>query len=194
LVPEVRLHLASELIPLWQATEWQEASPRPPPFWAFAWPGSQALARYILDGQSDVHGKSVLDVGAGSGLAAIAAALAGARGVVACDMDPIAASVQQRNARLNGVSIETLSGDVVTLDPKADIVLAGDVFYEREAAERIIAWLHHQVTQGRQALLADPGRHYAPQDGLELLQTYDVPTLEELESVRCKRTRLWKVV
>jgi predicted nicotinamide N-methyase len=193
LVPEVRLHLADALVPLWQATEWQAAAPQPPPFWAFVWPGSAVLGRYVLDNPSLVARKRVLDFGSGSGLAAIAAARAGAANVVACDLDPLAASVQSMNAALNDVDFERYTGDALLLDLGVDVILAGDVCYEREPSERIVDWLRRNARPGRAVLLADPGRHYAPSDGLELLSTYDVPTLYELESATVKRTRLWAV-
>ena len=193
-VPEFRLHLADELVPLWQATEWRAASPQPPPFWAFAWPGSQALARYILDNPGVVQGKRVLDFGAGSGLASIVAAHCGATSVLACDLDPIAADVQLANAELNGVTLETHTGDATISMLKADVVVAGDVCYERESADQTMSWLRRQAANKVLVLLADPGRHYAPSHGLELQATYEVPTLHELESAAVKRTRLWAVL
>ena len=200
-VPEFRLHLADSLVPLWQATEWRAAAPQPPPFWAFAWPGSQALARHLLATPGVVAGKRVLDFGSGSGLAAIAAAHVGAAGVVAVDLDPLAAVVQRLNAELNGVAltIESRVGDAtqaevdLELGADADVILAGDVCYEREPAERSLAWLRRRAAAGATVLVADPGRSYAPTDHLELLATYDVPTLDELESVAYKRTRLWRL-
>jgi predicted nicotinamide N-methyase len=193
-VPEFRLHLAEQLVPLWQATEWQAAAPQPPPFWAFAWPGSQALARYILDTPLTVKNRRVLDFGAGSGLAAIAAASRGARHVIAVDIDPIAREVQRLNAELNGVEVESRCADVLNADIEIDVVLAGDVCYEREPADRITRWLRGMAGDGVAVLLADPGRHYTPSDGLQLLATYDVPTLHELESVASKRTTLWRML
>lgn len=190
-VPEVRLYLADELIPLWQATEWRAAAPRPPPFWAFAWPGSMALARFVFDRPTTVAGTRVLDYGAGSGLAAIAAARCGAAEVVACDLDPIAAVAQRRNAELNGVTLTCVTADAAAGKTDWDVILAGDVCYEREPAEASITWLRDQATRGTRVLLADPGRHYAPSEALELLSTYDVPVLRELESLDIKRTRLW---
>lgn len=194
LVPEFRLHLADELVPLWQATEWRAASPQPPPFWAFVWPGSQALARYLLDNPHVVQGKRVLDFGAGSGLASIAAAHCGARSVLACDLDPIATDVQVLNAALNGVSLETHTGDAVNSTLEPDVILAGDVCYERESAEQAVSWLRQQAANLVVVLLADPGRHYAPKEGLELRAIYEVPTLHELESASNKRTRLWAML
>lgn len=169
------------------------ASPQPPPFWAFAWPGSQALARYLLEHRDVVAGRRVLDFGSGSGLAAIAAACCDASQVIACDLDPIAACVQHVNAELNGVIVETFTGDATLAQFEVDVVLAGDVCYEREPSEVIVTWLRQQAAGGRTVLLADPGRHYAPSDGLQLLATYDVPTLHELESVAQKRTRVWTI-
>src|SRR5579864_1500062 len=158
-VPEIQLYLADEIVPLWQAIEWRSAAPQPPPFWAFAWPGSQALARYLLDNPLAVAGQRVLDYGAGSGLAAIAAALCGACSVTACDIDPLAAIAQRLNFALNGVT-----GTIVTRDAAdlvAEVILAGDVCYEREAAELTLTWLRTAARKST-VFLADPGRHYAP--------------------------------
>jgi predicted nicotinamide N-methyase len=150
-----------------------------------------ALARYTLDNPSVVDAKRVLDLGSGSGLAAIAAARCGATSVVACDLDPLASVVQNLNGALNGVTVESVTGDVVNQEWDVDVILAGDVCYERESAETLLAWLR----SGRaEVLIADPGRHYAPSDGLELLANYDVPTLMELESAKTKRTRLWRLI
>jgi predicted nicotinamide N-methyase len=194
-VPELRLYLAAQLVPLWQATERLAAAPQPPPFWAFAWPGSQALARYLLDEQPAlVSGARVVDFGAGGGLAAIASAHLGAAHVLASDLDPIAAVAQQLNAELNGVTFDSTLDDLVDGDPlDVDVILAGDVCYEREPSERITPWLRCLARRGTVVLLADPGRRYAPADGLELLASYDVPTLHELESAACKHTRIWRV-
>jgi predicted nicotinamide N-methyase len=193
LVPEVRLWLAEELVPLWEATERRAAQPQAPPFWAFAWPGSQALARYVLDTPGVVGRKRVLDFGAGGGLAAIAAAQMGAVHVLACDIDPLALVAQRLNAALNGVTFESQCADLVDSELDVDIVLVGDVCYEREPSERIVSWLRDVTETGCDVLLADPGRHYAPAQGLDLLATYEVPTLKELESADSKRTRLWRL-
>ena len=193
-VPEFRLYLADKLTPLWQATEWQAAGPQPPPFWAFAWPGSQALARFLVDTPALVKGKRVLDFGAGGGLAAIAAASQGASHVLAIDLDPVATVAQRMNAALNGVTFDSATADVIGGQVSQEVLLVGDVCYEREASERIIPWLRDLATRGTGVLLADPGRTYAPSDGLELLAVYDVPTLRELESVDQKRTRLWRLL
>jgi predicted nicotinamide N-methyase len=196
-VPEFRLHLADSLVPLWQATEERAGTPNPPPFWAFAWPGSLALARYLLDTPGVVAGRRVVDVGSGGGLAAIAAAARGAAHVLACDVDELATAAQLLNAQLNQVPLEAWTGDVTTrrleVDPRVDVALAGDVCYEREPAHELVAWLRNLAAGGTLVLLADPGRHYTPSHGLELVATYDVPTLQELESLDHKRTRLWVV-
>jgi predicted nicotinamide N-methyase len=189
-VPEVQLALADELVPLWQATEWRAAAPQPPPFWAFAWPGSMAIARYVFDHPNIVAGRRVLDYGAGSGLAAIAAAQCGAVESIACDVDPIASAVAAHNAGLNGVTLTIITGDAATLEIGANPILAGDVCYEREPAEATLTWLRSQAAGGAEVLLADPGRHYAPQRGLELLATYEVPVLRDLESREFVSTRL----
>jgi predicted nicotinamide N-methyase len=292
LVPEVRLYLAQLIVPLWQATEQLAGKASAPPFWAFAWPGSQALGRYVLDRPQLVQGRRVLDFGAGGGLAAIAAAMCGAARVVANDIDPLAAVAQRMNAELNDVTFERVGQDLVgwqtqtrvsdTQQPQVshaqavadgerqtrmsperqtrmsperqarvdgeqqaavdgeqqavvgdeqqavvgdeqqavvsdeqrarasdeqqavvdderqaldfDVVLAGDVCYEQAASARLTPWLRALADAGVLVLLADPGRHYAPSDGLELLETYDVPTLHELESIDHKRTRLWRVL
>ncbi len=193
-VPEVQLYLADELVPLWQALEWRLASPQPPPFWAFAWPGSMAIARYVCDRPELVVGRRVLDYGAGSALSAIAAARCGAAQATACDVDPYASAVAARNAALNGVSLSVVTGDAAALAIAADVILAGDVCYEREPAEATLAWLRAQVARGTEVLLADPGRHYAPREGLELLATYEVPVLRELESRDVVTTRLSRLV
>jgi predicted nicotinamide N-methyase len=194
LVPEFKLYLADTLVPLWEATEWRAAAAQPPPFWAYAWPGSQALARCLLDTPGLVDHKRVLDFGSGGGLAAIAAAHLNATSVVALDVDPLASVAQQMNAELNGAQLESRCIDACDSQPDVDVVLAGDVCYEREPAERTLGWLRELAQRGVLVLLADPGRHYAPRDGLELLATYDVPTLLELESVAHKRTRLWRLL
>jgi len=193
-VPEFRLYLAERLVPLWQATEALAGARQPPPFWAFAWPGSLALARYLLNTPGLVTDKRVLDFGSGGGLAAIAAAHCGAAYVLACDVDPLAGVAQGLNAALNGVAYESVCEDIVDLDPPHfDVVLAGDVCYERDPSTRITDFLRRQASSGAQVLIADPGRTYAPASHLDLLATYDIPTLDDLESVSVKRTRLWRL-
>jgi predicted nicotinamide N-methyase len=190
--------LAADLVPLWEATEWRAAAPQPPPFWAFAWPGSQALAHYLLGEPALIQGRRVLDFGSGGGLAAIAAASLGAARVLACDLDPLASVAQRLNAQLNDVTFERTCENLLERDPAdlavdVDVLLAGDVCYDRASSERIIGWLRRLAACGTLVLLADPGRSYAPTAGLELLATYDVPTLSELESVEHKLTQLWRL-
>jgi predicted nicotinamide N-methyase len=195
LVPEIRLHLATEVTPIWQATEELLArTGLPPPFWAFAWAGGQALARYLLDHREHVVGRSVLDFGAGSGLVAIAAAAAGAARVLAADTDHFAAAAIAINATLNGVSLEVTTADLIgTLDPRWQVVTAGDVCYEQPMAESIIPWLRFLVQRGRLVLLGDPGRAYLPADGLCERARYIVPTSRELEDRETRDGFVWEV-
>jgi len=195
LVPEIRLHLASHVTPLWEATEATLAATNlPPPYWAFAWPGGQALARHLLDHPDIVRGRRVLDFAAGSGIAGLAAAKAGAAYVTAADIDPIAAAALRLNAALNGATIDVTTEDLTRqADSAWDIVLAGDVCYERPMAATVTAWLDRLTAQGTLVLLADPGRAYLPQDGLEEVACYDVPTLLELEDRAIRRTRILRV-
>ena len=195
LVPEIRLHLATEVTPLWQATETELAqSGLEPPFWAFAWPGGQALARYVLDRPELVRNKRVLDIAAGSGLAAIAAAKAGAAQVVANEIDDFAAVALALNAALNGVAVEVSRHDLLggAADP-FDVVLAGDVCYERPMSERMVPWLRARAAEGVLVLLGDPGRAYLPSTGLIELARYDVPTTLELEDRTLRQTVVWRV-
>jgi predicted nicotinamide N-methyase len=194
LVPEIQLHLAEQVVPLWQRTELCAGRPQAPPFWAFAWPGSQALARYLLDNPQTVERQRVLDLGAGGGLAALAAARAGAGRVTAIDVDPLAAVAQRLNAQLNGVQLETWTGDPTQSEPMdADVVLAGDVCYDRAQSPLITDWLWRTAGRGAAVLLADPGRAYAPIGEMYLLASYDVPTLFDLESCASRLTRLWRL-
>jgi len=194
LVPELRVRVADALMPTWEATERHVGHAVPPPFWAFLWPGSQALARLIIDQPHLVEGKHVFDFGAGCGLAAIAAAYCSASRALACDIDPMAADAQYANAQLNDVLIETQTCDSTRsrLDDM-DIVLAGDVCYERAAAREVTVWLRALAEDGLTVLLADPGRAYAPHQGLERLAAYEVPTTRELESSDVLHTVVWRV-
>ncbi len=195
LVPEIRLYLATEITPLWQATEVELArTGLPPPYWAFAWPGGQALARLLLDRPAMVSGRHVLDFAAGCGLAGLAAKRAGASAVTLADIDAMAAAAALINAEINGLAIETTSADLVG-DALADtdVVLAGDVCYEKPMAERVAAWLRDLAGSGKTVLLADPGRAYLPQSGLEPLARYSVPTTLELEDRDCRETTIWQV-
>jgi predicted nicotinamide N-methyase len=182
LVPEVALHLATEITPIWRATEaWLAEEGIEPPFWAFAWPGSQALARLVLDRPALVAGRRVLDFAAGCGLAAIAAAMAGAASVEAAEIDPLAAAATRLNAALNGVAVTARAGDVVGQPVRWDTVLAGDVCYEAPMTQHILPWLRGLASAGAEVLLADPGRAYLPRDGLAAIATWRVPTSRELE-------------
>jgi predicted nicotinamide N-methyase len=182
LVPEIELHLASEITPIWQASERALAIANvDPPFWAFAWPGGQALARHILDHPDLVAGQAVLDFGAGSGLVAIAAALAGASAVLAADVDPVAIAAIGLNATLNRVSIDTSVQDLVDGAGFWPVVLAGDMFYERGPSSRFSAWLARLAGQGALVLIGEPGRTYRPRLDFEARARLVVPTLLELE-------------
>ena len=196
LVPEIRLHLATEITPIWQATEEVLArSALPPPFWAFAWAGGQALARYLLDHPEVVAGRSVLDFGAGSGLVAIAAARAGAACVLAAEIDHFAAAAIAANAALNGVTIAvTTANGLDTADPGCEVVTAGDVCYERPMAERVTAWLRDLARRGGLVLLGDPGRAYLPSHGLHERARYLVPTSRELEDRESRDGVVWEVL
>ncbi|WP_372023659.1 50S ribosomal protein L11 methyltransferase [Tistrella mobilis] len=198
LLPEIRLHLASEVTPLWEATETRLAEAGlPPPFWAFAWAGGQAVARLVLDRPELVRGRRVMDFATGGGVAAIAAALAGAARVDAVDIDPFATAAARLNARINGAEINTLTEDLVGQLPppgRPEIVMAGDVCYEKPMAERVFAWLRALAGDGVLVLLGDPARAYAPRDGVEALAVIDVPTVIEIEDKPQRRTTVWRVL
>jgi predicted nicotinamide N-methyase len=196
LVPEIRLHLASEITPIWQATEQTLArSGLPPPYWAFAWAGGQALARYLLDHPAAVAGRSVLDFGAGSGLVAIAAAKAGAASVLAAEIDLFAAAAIAANAALNDVAIVVRTTDLLdTADLRWDVVTAGDVCYERPMADRVTGWLSRLAGRGTLVLLGDPGRAYLPGEGLVERARYIVPTSRELEDRDTRDGVVWEVL
>ena len=182
LVPEVALHLATEITPIWQATEsWLAERNIEPPFWAFAWPGGLATARLLLDDPARVAGKRVLDFAAGCGIAAIAAALAGAASVEAAEIDPLALAAVRVNAALNGVAVATPDGDIVGAACRWDVILAGDVCYEAPMTAHILPWLRGLAAQGAEVLLADPGRAYLPVEGLDPVFRLTVATTLELE-------------
>jgi predicted nicotinamide N-methyase len=196
LVPEIGLYLATEITPIWQATEETLAQRAlPPPFWAFAWVGGQALARYLLDNPAEVAGRFVLDFGAGSGLVAIAAAKAGAASVLAAEIDDFAAAAIAANATLNDVAIDVGTTDLLdTLDPRWDVVTAGDVCYERPMADRVTGWLRRLAARGTLVLLGDPGRAYLPSEGLVERARYLVPTSRELEDRDTRDGIVWEVL
>lgn len=194
LVPEIRLHLAGAVTPLWHATEATLAKAQlPPPYWAFAWPGGQALARHILDHPALVAGKSVLDIGAGSGLVSIAAKKAGARRVTAAEIDRFAIAAITLNAALNAVAIEAESRDIIGGAGDWDIILVGDMCYERPLAERLTAWLRTLAARGATVLVGDPGRAYLPKDGLTKRAEYAVPTSLDLEDRTLRETVIWQL-
>lgn len=192
-VPEIPLHLASEVHDLWQKTEEDLAEiGLPPPFWAFAWAGGQGLARYILDHPETVRGKRVVDFATGSGLVAIAAAKAGAASVLALDIDPFTGAAVHLNAMANSVVLDFEASDRVGTPLAADLLLAGDVFYDRDFAARLLPWLTALAAAGVDVLVGDPGRSYFPRDGFLPLATYQVPVTRALEDSEVKKTTVWR--
>ena len=191
LVPEIKLYLATEVVPLWRATEEElEKMGVPPPYWAFAWAGGQALARYILDHPQSVAGKRVLDIGSGSGLVAIAAAKAGAASVLAADIDAFSTAAIGLNAAANGATVSVTQDDLIGAEGDWDVILVGDLFYERALAERLLAWL---TPLGRPALLGDPGRNYFPKDRVQRLALYNVQTSRDLEDREIRETGVYRM-
>ena len=194
-VPEIRLHMGGVAMPLWEAMVFaDERHPVPPPFWAWPWAGGQALARYVLDEPGLVRGRRVVDVGAGGGVVAIAAALSGASAVTAVDIEPFAIEAARLNAAANGVSLHLVEGDPVGGDDGWDVVLAGDVWYEADLAAHFEPWLRALAARGADVLTGDLGRAYVPADGLMVLATYVVPTLVDLEDVPEKSARVLRLL
>jgi predicted nicotinamide N-methyase len=195
LVPELRLYQASEPIGVWQRTE--RAAGRTdldPPFWAFAWAGGQALARYLLDHPEAVKDRRVIDIASGSGLVAIAAARAGAAAVTGYDIDPLAIAAIVLNAAANGVTVLAVQADVLdTGDLGPDVLLVADAFYERELARRVTRFAERGQARGADVLIGDFGRAYLPRDRLTPLAAYDVPGLSALEDNDVKRTTIWEL-
>ena len=193
--PEISLWLADEITPLWRLTEEElGAMGLPPPFWAFAWAGGQALARWLLDHPSEVAGKRVIDLATGSGLVAVAAMKAGAASVLAADIDPFCAAAVAANAASNGVEIAFTDANLLDAPPPpADLICAGDVFYEKPMAEAVLVWLKQAQANGTRVIVGDPGRTYFPKSGLTLLAEYTVPTTRELEDQEVKRSRVWSL-
>jgi predicted nicotinamide N-methyase len=191
--PELVLHLADEITPIWRMTEEALAElGLPPPFWAFAWAGGQALARYILDNPGLVAGRRVLDFASGSGIVGVAAAKAGAASVLCADIDGFCAAAAGLNAEVNGVVVETTDIDLLDAPPPpVDVILAGDICYEKPLAARVFAWLREARVQGSTVLIGDPGRSYFSADGLTKVAEYEVPTTRELEDMAVKRTAVW---
>ena len=191
LVPEIKLYLASEVVPLWRATEEELAEIGvPPPYWAFAWAGGQALARYVLDHPQIVRGKQVLDIGAGSGLVGLAAVKAGAAHVLAADIDGFACTAIRLNAQANDCALAVTDEDKIGARGSWDVILVGDLFYERPLAERLLAWLK---PLGIPALLGDPGRNYFPKSGVEKLASYSVQTTRDLEDREIRETGVYRL-
>jgi len=193
--PELRLYLADEVTPIWRMTEDElGAIGLPPPFWAFAWAGGQALARYILDHPGEVAGERVVDFATGSGIVAIAAARAGAASVLAADIDPFCAAAVALNAAANGARLDFTDADLLdAAPPAAGLILAADICYEQPLADRVMAWLTAARAAGARVLIGDPGRSYFPRSGLVKLAEYRVPTTRELEDAEVKRTAVWKI-
>ena len=192
LVPEIKLHLAHEAIPIWQKTEDELGQMGlPPPFWAFAWAGGQALARYILDHTEIVKGKRVLDLASGSGLVGIAAMKAGAASVLAADIDAFALAAIAINAAANGCDIKTTDKDLLNGAPQDfDVILVGDLFYEKETAQRCMAFLRQSTAD---ILIGDPERSYLPKKSLLSVAQYQVPVSRDLEDSEIKKTSVWRL-
>lgn len=195
LVPEIKLHLAEESLPIWKKTEEELGEINvPPPFWAFAWAGGQALARYLLDNPDTANAKSVLDLGSGSGLTAIAAMLTGAESVLAADIDRMSLAAIVLNAQANAVSVATTSQNVLTAPPaRFGLILVGDLFYERPLAEAVLAFIEAAAKDGAVVLIGDPQRSYFPRQRFTQLAQYEVPVTRELEDSEIKRTSVWRL-
>ena len=198
-VPEISLHVADESVPMWEKTEEElGAIGLPPPYWAFAWAGGQALARHVLDHREIVEGKRVLDLAAGSGLVAIAAAIAGATPVIAADIDAFTEAAIALNAEANDVYVEIIMQDLLDRaasdTPRYDVILVGDLFYERDTAARALAFLDRNAAAGTRVLIGDPGRTYLPKERLTRLAEYSVPVTRELEDMEIKRTSVWELM
>jgi predicted nicotinamide N-methyase len=193
LVPEIILRLAEESLPIWQKTEDELGEMNvPPPYWAFAWAGGQAVSRYLLDHRDVCEGRSVVDLGAGSGISAIAAAKAGAAPVLVADIDRLALAACMINARVNGVAIETTGADLLSSPAPSDaLVIVGDLFYERELAGRVLSYIDDAKARGCTVYVGDPRRSYFPAGRFTPLVEYQVPVMRELEDFEIKRTTVW---
>ena len=193
LVPEIALYLATEITPIWKASEaWTQRANIDPPFWAFAWPGGQVIARHVLDHPGLVRGARVLDFAAGCGIAAIACAMAGAALVEAAEIDAMAVAAIRLNAAANGVAVVALEQDVVGQPCRWDLILCGDVCYEAPMTAHIMPWLR-RMSAKTVVWVADPGRAYLPGDGLTEIAVHDVPTSLELEDKVLRRTKLFRL-
>lgn len=194
LIPEISIFVADEAVPLWHKTEEELGEDGlPPPFWAFAWAGGQALGRHVLDHPALVRDKNVLDLASGSGLVAICTVKAGAASVSVADIDPFARAAAALNAEQNGVVLSMIGGDLLTqiTDRRWDVILAGDIFYERDTAQRAYDFLIRHTAHGACVLIGDPGRSYLPKDKLEKIASYQVPVTRELEDTEIKYTSVW---
>jgi len=191
--PEISLYLADEITPIWRLTEEELGEMGlPPPFWAFAWAGGQALARWLLDNPRECSGKSVVDLATGSGLVGIAAALKGATSVLAADIDPFCEAAVKVNATANSVALDFTDTNLLQSPPPlVDLICAGDVFYDRDMATAVLSWLTAARANGTRVLVGDPGRNHFPKTGLIFLAEYTVPTTRELEDNEVKRSRVW---
>ncbi|WP_409561691.1 class I SAM-dependent methyltransferase [Hyphomicrobium sp. MC8b] len=194
LVPEITLRLAEESLPIWQKTEDELGELNvPPPYWAFAWAGGQAVSRYLLDNQDICRGLPAFDLGSGSGISAIAAAKAGASHVVAADIDPLALAACAVNAAANAVTLYTTDRDMLSAaPPRESIVIVGDLFYERELAERVLRFIDDAKNEGCSVYIGDPRRSYFPEGKFTPLAEYQVPVTRELEDFEIKRTTVWR--
>jgi predicted nicotinamide N-methyase len=195
LLPELKMHLATEVTPLWQQTEETlQQKNLPPPFWAFAWPGGQGAARYILDHPELVRGKQVVDVAAGGGGIALAAMKAGAKAALAFDVDPLALAAIKLNANINGLHVETCEKiDLTRPYVKADLLVAGDICYQQAMSTTLLRWLRLCVEGGFTVILSDPGRAYVPENGLIQLADYTVPTSRDLEDREVRTVTVWRL-
>lgn len=192
-VPEIKLHLADEAHELWQRTEDELAIiGLPPPFWAFAWAGGQGVARYIIDNPQTVENRHVLDFASGSGLVGIAAAMAEAKQVQCSDIDPFTAPALRLNADANAVMLDVRIADLIGKDEGWDVVLAGDVFYDKPLADQLVPWFTELASRGAEVIVGDPGRSYFPKNLLEPLAVYSVPVTRVLEDAEVKKTTVWR--
>lgn len=193
--PEISLYLADEITPIWRLTEEELGEMGlPPPFWAFAWAGGQALARWLLDNPQESVGRSVVDLATGSGLVGIATALRGASTVLAADIDPFCEAAVRVNARANSVALDFTATNLLdNAPPQVDLICAGDVFYDRDMAAAVLDWLKTARANGTRVLVGDPGRNHFPKSGLTFLAEYTVPTTRELEDNEVKRSRVWSL-
>jgi predicted nicotinamide N-methyase len=191
--PELVLRLADEITPIWRMTEEAlEEIGLPPPFWAFAWAGGQALARYILDMPQIVAGKRVIDFASGSGIVGLAAARSGAAHVLCADIDTFCGAAIRLNAEANGVQVDFTQDNLLDAPaPAADVILAGDICYEKPLAAQVMAWLGAARRRGATVLIGDPGRSYFPREGLVKLAEYRVQTTREIEDMEIKKTCVW---